>query len=75
MGNKIKLSKELSHGNGLWVQCPVDDPLLSVALLIHERQRVGQNMQYFGLSSKRLPYQHETDREMYFKVQNLDANI
>lgn len=41
MGNRVKLSKELSHGDGLWVQCPEDDLLLlTISSLIHEIQCV-----------------------------------
>lgn len=45
MGDWVKLSKELSHGNGLWVHCPEDDLLLLIIpFLIHESQSVSQDV-------------------------------
>lgn len=45
VGNKVKLPEELSHCNGLRVQRPVDDPLLlTVPFIVHQSQRVGENM-------------------------------
>ena len=62
MGNFVKLSKQLSNGNGLWVHCCEDDLLLiTVVPLVHESQGVCKNVQHFGLASERLSNQHEPD--------------
>lgn len=64
MGNKVKLSKELPHCDGLWVQCHEDDPLLlTKAFTVHQSECVGENVKHFGLPSKGFSYQHEPWRK------------
>lgn len=60
MRDRIELAKELTHGDGLGIDGPIDHfLLLVVASLVHEGQRVSKHMQYFGLPCKRLPNKHE----------------
>lgn len=60
MWNWIKLSKELSHCNRLWVQSPENDLLfVSVSVVIHEGHCISQNVQNLCLPSKRFSDQHK----------------
>ena len=61
MGDRIKLSKELAHSDGLGIDGAVESLFLLIqTLFIQEGESVCEDMQDLRLTSKGLTNQHET---------------
>lgn len=60
MGHGIKLSKQLTHGNGFGVYYPGDNPLIFLFTLIAQHSHSTlQSLKHLGLATKRLTHKHE----------------
>lgn len=61
----VKLSEELTHGDGLRVDRSVNDLLLLIqSFLIQESQNLSHDMENLSLACERLSHKHETIQQI-----------